>query len=391
MAKGQTKLLSVAKKRRAEQTCEPPHSPTRPQGGAAPKHQKTMKTNLFVLSILLLLGACRGPKPQNQKEVAAFALAQLDSGRIDCFAPHFDSLEQRWTFCEGSALAYWADHFYLVSDKPLPPNLGSPLLKMEAPLGGKAQYFPTNYLDEVEKLEALAAGPKGLWAMTAFDRLKDDDWAGYNQLWFWKNGEKQPFLVGAETQESSEQKGSLALQKAIKDYLGQPYFKLEGLAEGPEQQLFLGLRALGKSYKEFDYQLRILSLKYDYNAAGMPVLDLNIEELSLDLPAWAKDLPLGLSSLEYRAEEQAFYLVSSMEVEGQALSSYVWRFPYQKGAKKADLVVLQGPQKQPFKVLHKAEGLCFGPKGELYLLFDDDRELLWGRQPHQLDYYRLRY
>jgi len=40
VAEGQTKLLSVAKKRRAEQTCEPPHSPTRPQGGAAPTPKK---------------------------------------------------------------------------------------------------------------------------------------------------------------------------------------------------------------------------------------------------------------------------------------------------------------------------------------------------------------
>jgi len=37
VAEGQTELLSVAKKRWAEQSCELRHSPTRPQGGAAPK------------------------------------------------------------------------------------------------------------------------------------------------------------------------------------------------------------------------------------------------------------------------------------------------------------------------------------------------------------------
>ncbi|AFC25246.1 hypothetical protein SGRA_2518 [Saprospira grandis str. Lewin] len=37
VAEGQTQLLSEAKKRRAEQACELRHSPTRPQGGAAPK------------------------------------------------------------------------------------------------------------------------------------------------------------------------------------------------------------------------------------------------------------------------------------------------------------------------------------------------------------------
>jgi len=37
VAEGQTQLLSAAKKRRAEQTCEPRHSPTRPKEGAAPK------------------------------------------------------------------------------------------------------------------------------------------------------------------------------------------------------------------------------------------------------------------------------------------------------------------------------------------------------------------
>ncbi|GAB3895464.1 hypothetical protein GCM10028825_39470 [Spirosoma agri] len=252
------------------------------------------------------------------------------------------------------------------------------------------------------KYEDFARTPDGKFVLltTAFDRVKpgSHDWDGYNTILYWRNGDPEHPLVLAPDDTS---RTSIAYRQRIAQVLATdefpgsiPYFKVEGLA-ATDSHLLFGIREEGKSYSEFKHRIKVVSVSYTVEKAGdmsrirladdwKLIADFNPVLTEPSLPQ-----PLALSSLEYDAKRNRFWLVTSLEANGK-LDAYLWSISPDNLYANKPFTLIRDLQGQPLRMNHKAEDITPLDANRLLLIHDDDRtQTTIGsrtRQPNQAAY-----
>ena len=162
---------------------------------------------------------------------------------------------------------------------------------------------------------------------------------------------------------------------------GPAYFKIEGLTAIPGGRLLFGIREIGRTYKDFDYVIKIIEVGYSFFNGAMILEDDFRLAYDFDPSSVGLQYAIGLSSLEYDQYNNRLYILTSFEMEA-ALGGFIWVLPLADfHARKAPRLVRNDTGK-PFQFDHKAEGLAAIEKSRVVVVHDDDRFAL-GRKPNQ--------
>lgn len=352
------------------------------------------------MTLIILLGclsACQTIRNTSSLNISNYTVQSLEEGLIDCFPPTWDSLKNRWTFCELSAAVVYNQELLVASDKAIPKH--SSVLKMTLESKTISNPKSPTYLDDAliqnaTKFEDFSISPdqKHIFLTTGFDRLKEEDWDAYNCLLSWPVGQPKQAQLLAKSNRNGVQ-SSIDLRKKISTALadnnqpqGPKYFKVEGLAVGPKQQLIFGIREMGNRYDDFQYKIVLLTIDYQIDKKGKIQLGEEMKAI-YEFNPFKQDypklqLPIALSSIEYDVHHKHFYLTTSFE-HNEKLGAYLWILD-QKSIKNGNAPqLLKTAEGTPFEMNHKAEAVSIIEKNKLLIIHDDDRTLIEGREPQQ--------
>ncbi len=362
----------------------------------------------IVLTTLLFIYGCKTNKlPSSAGPISASITKE---GFLNCFTAG-TMLNGQTVWCEASAVLYDGKNLFFANDKDMPSGMSPVFEKTPALLidSTKAPVYLTQpVFSAARKYEDFAQspdGPKGtpgyVFLTTAFDRVKpgSHDWDAYNTILYWRKGDEQHPHVLAPDDTS---RTSIGYRKQIANLLATdefpgalPYFKIEGLA-ATDKQLLFGIREEGKSYESFKYRAKIISVSYrvDKSVAGDRIRlandwkiinDFDIAKLDANLPK-----PLALSSLEYDPYRKRFWMLTSLESNGQ-LDGYIWTISPDDLYANKPFTLVRDAQGQPLHTTgHKAEDLTFLDANLVLIIHDDDRGRTKigsrTRQPNQAAY-----
>jgi hypothetical protein len=343
-------------------------------------------------------------------------------GIFDVFDEGLTDANGKTVFCETSAVAYDGTNLIFASDKPIPSDS----------LNQRSSVFYIDYLDfpsatveyctapafvEAIKYEDFTVTPDGQYviATTGFDRVHyagTSEWDNYNTILIWPVGDPdEARVVSSSTVDGVT--SSVGLREKISSALrteefpdGVPYFKIEGLAAIPGNQLLFGIRELGATYEVFDYAVMIISVSYEIVDGQLLLSD--DYQLVYDYNPTEKlsehgGITVGLSSIEYDQYHDRLYLLTSYEKKSEGeitdedIGAFLWFLPV-KSLKTgvAPELVVKRPDSTPLLFAHKGEGVAVIDRSRVIIIHDDDRvlgreniedpETQFSRQPHQAAY-----
>ena len=345
-----------------------------------------------------------------------------ERGIIDVFEQGLADDDGDIINCETSAIAYDGKHLIMGSDKPIPgdsQNRRSSVFYVDYsdfPSSAVTYCTAPAFVDAI-KYEDFTVTPDGQYviATTGFDRVHyagTSEWDNYNTMLIWPVGKPDEVKIvspstasGVTSSVSLREKISSALAtEAFPD--GVPYFKIEGLAAIPGNQLLLGIREWGESYKVFDYAIVIVSVSYDIVEGELNLSD--DYRLIYDYDPAEKRSALGgftvaLSSIEYDRYHDRLYLLTSYEVQNddevtdEDIGAFLWLLPVDDlNTEKAPELVLKTSDSTPLLFAHKGEGVAVITENRIIIIHDDDRvlgrenvenpETQFSRRPHQAAY-----
>lgn len=306
---------------------------------------------------------------------------KVSSGLSKCFQAGLKqpSYSAKLARCETSAVSYFNGAVYVASDKNL-----------DSPRSAFFKYFDAKKLDEVNaylvdpvvtgvrKIEGMSPiyGQRKIVVTTAFDRVKQTShkWDPYNTIFvFDPNNENHIKVFNKEVNDGYV--SSLSIRAMLKDAIGYPYFKIEGLASIPGNRLLLGVREVGQTYKEPVPVIKVYVLNYhikndEYFTTG------KIEELfSVDPKKLGMKEKLSLSSIEYNPADHSIFLMTSYEHSktDTGLGAYLWRVELDKiENKRTTLIPIRDMTGSQIRFAHKAEGMTIMPGNKLLVVHDDD-------------------
>lgn len=304
--------------------------------------------------------------------------------------------------CEASAIVYDGKNLLIANDKDMPGTRSavfSYAVKNDTfDTTQQPVYINNALLKKASKYEDFARTPDGKYILlsTGFDRVRlgSSTWDNFNTILYWKKGDEAHSKVltakGHETDSTSISLRAMLTAALTSDSFpkGAPYYKIEGLA-ATENKLFFGVREEGKSYEQFRYKIKILSLPYrieneniKIDNACTVVADINIDAIK---PGTEQ---IALSSIEYNPYLKRFLILTSYENAGQ-LGGYLWSAT-EKDLQENKLYLVKNPAGQPIRFTHKSEDLAIISKHRIIVVHDDDRATLpvngIDRQPHQAAY-----
>lgn len=363
----------------------------------------TYRLSAVTLLVLFVAFGCKTAKlPVTSTSLTATI---TEEGFLNCFTAG-TSLNGQPVWCEASAVLFDGKNILVANDKDMPPGQSPVFMKPPGTLADSAQlpaYLPQAAYSQGTKYEDFAQTPDRRFVLltTAFDRVKPNshDWDRFNTILYWQSGNEQNPKVLAPDDTSHS---SIAYRQKIAQLLANdefpgalPYFKIEGLA-ATDRQLLFGIREEGKSYESFNYRTKIISVSYQVENTGNTerirvgddweiVNDFSIVKADSTLPQ-----SLALSSLEYDPYWERFWMLTSLEVNGQ-LDAYLWTItPADLYAKKPFTLIRDAQGKPVHTPGHKAEDLTFLDRNRLLLIHDDDRTRTTVgshvRQPNQAAY-----
>lgn len=352
---------------------------------------------MIFLILLGYLSACQTTRNLPSLNPPSYTVQSLEKGFIDCFLPTWDSLKNRWTFCELSAAVVYQNELLVASDKAIPNH--SSVLNLTLDEGKISNPKSPKYLDgeliqNANKFEDFSISPdqKRIFLTTGFDRLKENDWDAYNCLLSWPVNQPEKAQLLALSERNTVQ-SSINLREKIKAALadnnqpqGPEYFKIEGLAAVPNQQLIFGVREMGNRYDDFQYKIILLAMDYQIDQKGAIQLEGEMKMI-YEFNPFKQDypklqLPIALSSIEYDIHHNHFYLTTSFE-HGENLGAYLWILDQKSIVNGTAPQLLKTIEDLPFEMNHKAEAVSVINKNMLLIIHDDDRALTSGREPHQ--------
>ncbi len=341
----------------------------------------TQYTRFTALSLLLLTVACqRIHLPFSRKLPTAGAITQ--EGLLTCFAPG-TAVGGKPVWCETSAVWFDGSNLFFANDKDMPVGQSPVFTKSLATLDDSTrlpEYKPQQMFSNATKYEDFAQTPdqKFVLLSTAFDRVKPDGgWDNYNTILYWRKGDEQhPRVLSLNNSDrtSVSLRKPLAAALAVDEYPGSlPYFKIEGLA-ATETKLLFGVREAGKAFDNFRHVDKIVAVSY--TVAGDRIQLKNDWKVVADFKPETADeklpRPLGLSSLEYDPARRCFWLLTSLETNGQ-VDAYLWVISKNDLFANKPFHLIRTVNGAPLHFNHKAEDLTFLDKDRLLLIHDDDR------------------
>lgn len=373
---------------------------------------------LYSLSITLLFTSC-----------AIFQSADLkgrqgkimQDGSFVCFPIGTLNDKDEILNCETSAVVYYGDKIVAASDKPAPPSSFFELPYTQD--GGLDVTKVTNIenvvLNGTQKIEDFTIAPDGILVVgtTAFDRYDPEKtkWNAYNSIVYWDASKDSKIkLAHATTAETKKNvyPSSVTLRASIEaafkaDNLEVPaYYKIEGLAIIPGNKILFGVRETGKTYEDFEYQIKIIAADYIYAKSE---LEINNFRIAYDFDASTVEginKPIALSSIEYDKYNDRLYILTSYEhnEEGEnnpeKIGAYLWVLPMQDFQDKNAPQLVMKSKKQPLLLAHKSEAVTVIDKNTVFIINDDDRvtgdskisnkETDFSRQPNEATYYILK-
>ena len=368
--------------------------------------QKTLRQSLFGV-LALMTSACAsqtGTKTEtvmDDKTTPAYlSLRELARGQIDCFEAGTlrDDKPDALAYCETSAVVRVDGKFWVASDKGLPQKNEASIFALtvsprDTTLAriedSEQQASPFNLL---RKIEAMASSSSDGWtfASTAFDRVSSEkpSWDAFNSLLAWPAGKPHD----ARIVEASLRDGvtsSVTLRKGFTRALsdaqwpeGPPYFKVEGLAALPGQRLLFGVREAGASYKDFDYQIRLIEARYRVEGDQVRIDPDAFKEVYRAAPTIVAGHRLAVSSLLYDAKRKLLWMLTSFEEEEGGLGAFLMHAPADDFARaSAWSLVRTLNSTEPFLFANKAEGMEFIDPDSIVVIFDEDRRLNRGATP----------
>ena len=364
-----------------------------------------MKYSLPTISLLVLLFAygCKTAKLFTRSATPTTA-SITEEGFLNCFAAG-TSLNGQTVWCEASAVAFDGKNVLFANDKDMPAGQSPVFMKTLSTLADSSQsptYLTQPIFSATRKYEDFAQTPDRQLVLltTGFDRVKagNHDWDSYNTILYWRSGDEQHPHVLAPDDTS---RTSMAYRQRIAQVLANaefpgimPYFKIEGLA-ATDKQLLFGIREEGKSYESFTYKAKVVSVSYKVENERIRLADdwkiINDFDIAKAEPSLPKNL--ALSSLEYDPYRKKFWMLTSLENNGQ-FDAYLWTISPADLAANKPFTLVRNAQGQPLHTPgHKAEDLTPLDTNRLLLICDDDRGLTaigsQTRHPNQAAYITL--
>ncbi|UFH56581.1 hypothetical protein [Spirosoma sp. KNUC1025] len=363
----------------------------------------TYRLPAITLTILLFAVGCKTAKLSTGKLPATATITE--EGFLNCFTAG-TSLNGQPVWCEASAVLYNGKNVFFANDKDMPGGQSPVFMKAPETLADSTK--PPTYLtaapfSQGTKYEDFAQTPDRRFVLltTAFDRVKPGghDWDRFNTILYWRSGDEQhPHVLAPDdtSRTSIAYRQQIAQLLATEEFPGAiPYFKIEGLA-ATDKQLLFGIREEGKSYESFTYRAKIISVSYSVEKAGEAdrirlandwkiVNNFDIASADPSLPK-----PLAISSLEYDPHRGCFWMLTSMEANGQ-LDAYLWVITPSDLYANKPFSLVRNEEGQPLHTPgHKAEDLTPLDHNRLLLISDDDRARTTigaqVRQPNQAAY-----
>ena len=361
----------------------------------------TTRFTTILFAVSLLLSGCKTTRISTHKPLTA---SITEEGLLTCFAPE-TSLNEKPVWCEASAVLFDGKKLFFANDKDMPTDLSPVFFKTPEMIADSLQlpvFLMQSPFSAGRKYEDFAQTPDRQFILltTAFDRVKpaSTDWDGYNTILYWRSGDEQhPHVLTPDdsSQTSISYRQRIAEVLATNEFPGAiPYFKIEGLA-ATDKQLLFGIREEGKDYNTFRPVAKIIGVTYhiEKNRNGERIRLADDWKLiaSFDIAKAEPTLPkpLALSGLEYDPYRKRFWIITSLEADGQ-LDAYLWTATPDELFGDRPFTLVRDTDGNPLHVGHKAEDLTFLDKNRVLLIHDDDRvQTKVGsriRQPNQAAY-----
>jgi hypothetical protein len=345
----------------------------------------------------------------------------MQDGSFECFPIGTLNEDGEILNCETSAVVYYGDKIVAASDKPAPPSSFFELSYTQD--GGfdatKVKHIENDVLNSTRKIEDFSISPDGdlVIGTTAFDRYDPEKtkWNAYNSIVYWDASKDAKVKLAHPTSAKSKKatyNSSVTLRSSIEaafkaDNLEIPdYYKIEGLAIIPGNKILFGIRETGKTYQDFDYQIKIISADYIYAKSDLQLSNFRI---AYDFDASnvkGINKPIALSSIEYDKFNDRLYILTSYEhnEEGEnnpeKIGAYLWVLPMDDFKDQNAPQLVMKSKKHPLLLAHKSEAVTVIDKNTVFIINDDDRvtgdkkisnkETDFSREPNEATYYILR-
>lgn len=319
----------------------------------------------------------------------------LQEGTLHCFPAGLRDEAGKLVNVEVSAVVYDGRRLILASDKPIPGEARSAVFSVPmtdaGPDDSQLDYLTADAIKRAVKYEdfALTADGRHVLATTGFDRIDMESHAlnAYNHLLIWPLGEPQRVqVVDPDPRDGVE--GSLELRNKLDGAIGEPYYKIEGLAAVPGERgdglLLFGVREQGRSHEDFEYVCRVVGAHYTVNEHGNLVLVDELREFYRFSPRQHPEVRFdcGLSSLEYDPHHDRLFLLTSFEVEEAGeprIGGYLWVVSLAGFSAGQAPELVRTAQGDALEFEHKAEGLAVLDSERLFVAYDNDRDMSLGR------------
>ena len=319
----------------------------------------------------------------------------LQEGTLHCFPAGLRDEAGKLVNVEVSAVVYDGRRLILASDKPIPGEARSAVFSVPmtdaGPDDSQLDYLTADAIKRAVKYEdfALTADGRHVLATTGFDRIDMESHAlnAYNHLLIWPLGEPQRVQVVAPDPRDGVE-GSLELRNKLDGAIGEPYYKIEGLAAVPGERgdglLLFGVREQGRSHEDFEYVCRVVGAHYTVNEHGNLVLVDELREFYRFSPRQHPEVRFdcGLSSLEYDPHHDRLLLLTSFEVEEAGeprIGGYLWVVSLAGFSAGQAPELVRTVQGDALEFEHKAEGLAVLDSERLFVAYDNDRDMSLGR------------
>jgi hypothetical protein len=376
------------------------------------------KSILYSLLITILFTSCAIFQSADLKGRQG-KIMQDDS--FECFPIGTLNEDNEILNCKTSAVVYYDDKIVAASDKPTSPSSFFELSYTQD--NGfdatKVKYIENDVLNSTRKIEDFSISPDGnlVVGTTAFDRYdpKKTKWNAYNSIVYWDASKDAKVKMAHQTLAKSKKNvypSSVTLRSSIEaafkaDNLDVPaYYKIEGLAIIPGNKILFGIRETGKTYQDYEYQIKIISADYIYAKSELELTNFRIAYDFDASKVKGINKPIALSSIEYDKFNDRLYILTSYEhnEEGEnnpeKIGAYLWILPMQDFKEKNVPQLVMKSKKHPLLLAHKSEAITVIDKNTVFIINDDDRvtgdkrisnkETDFSREANEATYYILR-
>jgi hypothetical protein len=311
---------------------------------------------LFPIAFFAALGGCCADRPAPERPQPPYA--RFAGLSFEPSAAAYDPATDRvLVLSDRDAIVY---RYELTKQGALTLAAGELHRALYLPGGAAAAKF--------EAMTALADG--SFLAATAFDR-EDPAYRRVVRFRFAKEG-----LVPAVPVPLDE----AAIARAVRAATGRPWFKVEGIAaDAAPAHVFLGVRNVGRSYREPEDVVLVLRCPFDSTRIGAP------EAVFFFSTRAALGADEGLSDIQRDPRGEGYWILTSREVEPDAPGSHgghLFRLPAAalegrppESNPAAPAGAARAALPAPVRAFSaKSEGLATLADGRLLVVFDDDRD-----------------